>query len=137
MDNLTIAAASGMRSRMESLDCWPIIWPTPLPRASSATRSFTASTPPPIPTTRSTAVPSETLPTVEKQWTDFSQGIIQVTGNPFDIALDGDGFFAVQGKNGTLYTRAGNLKVLPSGVLATSDGSPVLAPRRRDHSASP
>src|SRR5208283_1397328 len=49
----------------------------------------------------------------------------QVTGNPLDIALDGKGFLAVSGPSGTLYTRAGNLKVLASGVLATSDSYPV------------
>jgi len=65
------------------------------------------------------------LPTIEKQWTDFSQGNIQVTGNPMDVALDGTGFLVVNGPGGTLYTRAGNLKVLPSGALATSDSYPV------------
>jgi flagellar basal body rod protein FlgG len=39
-----------------------------------------------------------------------------------DVALSGDGFFAVNGSNGPLYTRNGNLKVLPSGNLATADG---------------
>jgi flagellar basal body rod protein FlgG len=67
---------------------------------------------------------SSTLPVVEKQWTDFSPGTLQITGNPLDVALDGSGnaFFAVNGPNGTLYTRAGNLRVLPSGQLGTADG---------------
>ena len=121
MDNLTIAAASGLRSRMESLD----LLANNL--ANSATTGFkrdqefygvysSADSDDP-----SNGGPSSTLPTIEKQWTDFSQGTIQVTGNPLDIALDGNGFLAVNGPTGTLYTRAGNLKVLSSGALATSD----------------
>jgi flagellar basal body rod protein FlgG len=62
------------------------------------------------------------LPVVEKQWTDFSAGVLQTTGNPLDVALDGKGFFTVNGPQGLLYTRNGSLKVLPSGELATGDG---------------
>jgi len=126
MDNLTIAAASGMRSRMQSLD----LLANNL--ANSATTGFkrdleffgtysSADSNDPI-----NGGPSSTLPTVEKQWTDFSQGMIQVTGNPLDIALDGKGFLTVSGPKGTtLYTRAGSLKVLSSGALATSDSYPL------------
>jgi flagellar basal body rod protein FlgG len=66
-----------------------------------------------------------TLPVVERQWTDFSPGVLQTTGNPLDVAIPGKGFFAVNGPNGTLYTRNGSLRVLPSGDLASSDGYPV------------
>jgi flagellar basal-body rod protein FlgG len=66
-----------------------------------------------------------TLPVVERQWTDFSPGVLQTTGNPLDVALPGKGFFAIKGPNGTLYTRNGSLQVLPSGDLGSSDGYPV------------
>jgi flagellar basal body rod protein FlgG len=126
MDNLTIAAASGLRSRMESLD----LLANNL--ANTGTTGFkrdlefygtysSADSDDPV-----NGGPSSILPTIEKQWTDFSQGTIQVTGNPLDVALDGDGFLTVKGPNGTLYTRAGNLKVLASGALATSDSYPLL-----------
>jgi flagellar basal-body rod protein FlgF len=125
MDNLTIAAASGLRSRMESLD----LLANNL--ANTATTGFkrdlefygtysSADSDDPV-----NGGPSSTLPTIEKQWTDFSQGTIQVTGNPLDVALQGSGFLAVSGPQGALYTRAGNLKVLASGALATSDSYPV------------
>ncbi|TWT88225.1 Flagellar basal-body rod protein FlgG [Pseudobythopirellula maris] len=43
---------------------------------------------------------------------DHDQGAFQNTGNQLDFAIEGDGFFAVQGLNGqTLYTRAGNFNV--------------------------
>jgi len=63
-----------------------------------------------------------TLPTIEKQWTDFSPGILEATGNPLDLALSGKGFFAVNGPSGPLYTRNGNFRLLPSGELGTADG---------------
>ena len=125
MDNLTIAAASGLRSRIESLD----LLANNL--ANSSTTGFkrdlefygtysSSDSDDPL-----NGGPSSTLPTVEKQWTDFTQGTLQVTGNPMDVALEGDGFLAVKGPKGTLYTRAGNLKVLASGTLATSDSYPL------------
>jgi len=66
-----------------------------------------------------------TLPVIEKQWTDFSQGTLQVTGNPLDVAISGGGFLAVDGPSGPLYTRNGNLQILPSGQLASAEGYPL------------
>ncbi len=56
---------------------------------------------------------------------DYSQGDIKETGNPLDIALDGDGFFAVEGPSGEVYTRNGQFQVDNEGVLETLDGFPV------------
>ena len=72
--------------------------------------------------------PASALPTIQSQWTDFSQGDLQVTGNPMNVALSNSGFFVVKGPNGTLYTRNGSLQVLPSGALATADGYPLTTP---------
>lgn len=58
--------------------------------------------------------------------TDFSQGSLQQTGNPLDLALEGQGFFAVQSPTGTQYTRNGNFHVTRSGRLVTAEGYPVL-----------
>jgi flagellar hook-basal body protein len=41
--------------------------------------------------------------------TDFSQGQLQQTGNPLDLALHGKGFFRVQTPEGVRYTRNGSL----------------------------
>ena len=59
-------------------------------------------------------------------WTDFSQGILKHTGNPFDLGLDGEGFFCIQTPGGTRYTRNGSFAINGDGVLATKDGHPVL-----------
>jgi len=56
----------------------------------------------------------------------FSQGAIQATGGPLDAAIQGDGFFIVQGQQGaTEYTRGGNFQVNSSGTLETSTGEAV------------
>lgn len=55
-------------------------------------------------------------------YTDFAQGDLHRTGLPYDLALMGDGFFAVEGPEGELYTRGGNFLVDAEGVLTTPDG---------------
>jgi flagellar basal-body rod protein FlgF len=121
MDSLTIAAASGLQSRMESLD----LLANNL--ANSATAGYKRDQEFYGVFTSDDAdsggdAPATTLPTVQHQWTDFSPGVIQTTGNPLDVAISGSGFFSVDGPSGPLYTRNGSLKVLPSGALATANG---------------
>ena len=67
----------------------------------------------------------QTLPVIERRWTDFSQGTIRPTGNPLDLALTGKGFFSVEGPNGPLYTRQGAFRMSQAGVLVTGEGYPV------------
>jgi flagellar basal body rod protein FlgG len=61
-------------------------------------------------------------PVVQRHWTDFAQGSLTSTGNPTDLALSGRGFFAVNGPNGTLYTRNGGFQISPQGTLVTTEG---------------
>ncbi len=59
----------------------------------------------------------------------FAQGPIQQTGNPLDLAIEGNGFLAVSRREGeTAFTRAGALKVDAQGRLVTSDGLAVEPP---------
>lgn len=58
--------------------------------------------------------------------TDFSQGGMQTTGRPLDVAIDGEGFFKVQGNNEIFYTRSGHLMLDENGMLKTSEGFNVL-----------
>ncbi|WP_135210927.1 flagellar basal-body rod protein FlgF [Vitreimonas flagellata] len=59
---------------------------------------------------------------------NMQQGPIAMTGNPLDVAIEGEGFFMVQGPNGqTLYTRDGAFSLAGDGRLVTSDGYPVLS----------
>lgn len=58
---------------------------------------------------------------------DFSQGPMQSTGRDMDVAVQGEGWIAVQGPDGEeAYTRAGDLRVNANGILTNGSGHPVL-----------
>ena len=62
---------------------------------------------------------------------DFSQGSLRETGNTYDLALSGEGFFTIQftnkqGETSTKYTRDGSFTVNTDGYLVTKDGDFVL-----------
>lgn len=63
---------------------------------------------------------------IKGSYSDFSQGPMEVTGNPFDVAIEGKGFFVVQTPNGERYTRAGNFRLDDTGRLVTQSGLPVM-----------
>lgn len=56
---------------------------------------------------------------------DFAQGNLQRTGRELDLALFGDGFFAVEGPAGEVYTRDGSFHMTDSGVLVSEEGLPL------------
>ncbi|MBF0339166.1 MAG: flagellar basal-body rod protein FlgF [Nitrospirae bacterium] len=56
-------------------------------------------------------------------YTDHSSGAMISTGNPLDLAIDGPGFFALEGDK---YTRAGNFKLDSEGFITTAKGVRVL-----------
>ena len=57
---------------------------------------------------------------------DMRQGPVAMTGNPLDVAIEGDGFFIVEGPSGPLYTRDGAFSLTGEGRLVTSEGRAVL-----------
>ncbi len=59
-------------------------------------------------------------------YTQSTQGPVRRTGNPMDVAINGEGYFRVQTDRGERYTRAGNLTVDAQGRLVTPEGWPVL-----------
>ena len=68
-----------------------------------------------------------TFPFVDKTKTDFSEGYLKHTGNKFDFAISGKGFFMVKDANGEIkFTRNGNFTVNKDGFLATRNGQLVL-----------
>jgi flagellar basal-body rod protein FlgF len=80
--------------------------------------------------TASPAVPqgSTADPILQKEsvYVDYSSGPVNQSGNPLDLAIDGDGFFVVQTPDGQAYTRQGNFRLGADGTLVTSGGFPVL-----------
>jgi flagellar basal-body rod protein FlgF/flagellar basal-body rod protein FlgG len=56
-----------------------------------------------------------------------AQGALQQTGNPLDLAIEGQGFFAVETPSGLRYTRDGSFHRSQKGLLVTSADEPVLS----------
>lgn len=127
MDSIIAAAASGMRSRMETLD----ILANNIANAGTtgykadqesyglyfgdrAWEGYNEGRP-----------DAAEMPVLQHSWTNWSQGTLLPTGNAEDMALSSPGFFAVTGPNGALYTRDGHFKVSKTGVLQTQDGYSV------------
>jgi flagellar basal-body rod protein FlgF len=121
MDPLTAVAASGLSSRMESLEMLANNVANAATGGYKCDREFYSLYVAP----EADSSPTSTMPVIEKPWTDFSPGLLHSTGNPLDVALAGKGFFAVNGPSGPLYTRDGSFRLAKDGRLTTSDGYAV------------
>ncbi len=72
-------------------------------------------------------LPSRVYSMSERPQTDYQQGSVQSTGREMDMSIQGDGFLAVQGKDGREgYTRAGDLHITETGQLVTGTGLAVM-----------
>ena len=58
--------------------------------------------------------------------TEHTQGAFETTGNPLDMAISGNGYFAIQTENGVRYTRDGNFYKSANGQIQTVNGQMVL-----------
>lgn len=126
VDALLTAAASGLRSRLESLDMLSNNM------ANSGTAGFKADR-----GAYATYFSPEALqgpegslatvsPVVERRWTDHSQGTLFETGSPLDVALSGGGYFVVQRGQGRVYTRNGSFALATNGEITTKAGDRLL-----------
>lgn len=68
-------------------------------------------------------------PSFDQTKTLFHQGSIQETGNPLDLAVEGEGFFKILTPQGIRYTRAGNFSLNKDMVLTNAEGFPVMGRR--------
>jgi len=57
---------------------------------------------------------------------DLGAGALETTGNPLDLAINGEGYFAVDTADGRRYTRGGHFAVSTDGALVTGAGDAVL-----------
>jgi flagellar basal-body rod protein FlgF len=107
MDPLTATAASGMLSRSQTLDIL----------ANNIANSETAGYKADLESYNlyfgeeawqgyheGRAAGAE-MPVIEKNWTDFSQGSLTLTGNPTDVALSSNGLFVVRSERASLHTK--------------------------------
>jgi flagellar basal-body rod protein FlgG len=103
LDVLTNNLANGQTPGFKALD---------LVRASQAARP---------------AVPRSDIQTAfAEQFHNPTPGQLRPTGVPFDFALEGDGYFAVETKGGTAYTRNGHFRRHADGRLTDGADNPVL-----------
>jgi flagellar basal-body rod protein FlgF len=92
----------------------------------SVSRPFTEylSVPPAAASGPGTTIPI-TLSRSDGTVTDFRAGALRSTGNPLDLAIEGDGFFEVGAEGGALYTRDGSFRLDSRGRLVTQAGMPI------------
>jgi len=67
---------------------------------------------------------------IEATFIDFKQGKIESTGRPFDLAIKGEGFFALLTPQGIAFTRAGSFTLDSRGRLITQEGYFLLGTKR-------
>ncbi len=123
MDQIAVTAASGLHARLEALDLLANNLANSTTGGYKLDREFyslfTASD--------GASGASTKLPVIQKQWTDFSQGTLQATGNSLDLSLSGKGFFVANSPSGPLYTRNGSFQLSKTGTLTTTEGFTIGA----------
>ncbi|MBL1265154.1 flagellar basal-body rod protein FlgF [Candidatus Methylomicrobium oryzae] len=71
--------------------------------------------------------PTRVYAMTERPATDLSAGSLQTTGRELDVAIEGDGWLAVRTADGQeAYTRAGDLRITPEGLLQNGAGLQIL-----------
>lgn len=122
MDKMLYIAMSGAKQNMHALSI------TANNLANAKTTGFKAD----LANARAMQAFGEGLPTrvfsmTERSSQNFDSGARQATGRPLDLAIEGDGWFAVQGTDGSEgYTRNGQFHLTEEGALQTSKGELVL-----------
>jgi len=125
MDPIATMAASGLRSRMESLDLLANNIANTETGGYKVDREFYSLYRSAEASGTESFDPSQ-LPVIERNYTDFTQGIISATSNPLDFAIQGNGFFALNTPGGPAYTRNGVFRLSTAGTIINADGYNVL-----------
>ncbi len=122
MDKMLYIAMSGAKQNMHALSI------TANNLANAKTTGFKAD----LAQARTMQAFGEGMPTrvfamTERASQNFDSGAVITTNRPLDIAVQGDGFFAVQAADGSeAYSRNGNLRLTEQGALETNEGELVL-----------
>ena len=125
MDPLSAIAASGMRTSTESLDMLANNLANVSTAGYKSDREFFDLFSPGG--ANDPGVTGESsMPNIQKNWIDFSQGTLHQTDSELDFAVSGAGFFTVQGPSKPLYTRNGAFRLNANGEIVTAQGYQVL-----------
>ncbi|HVY17756.1 MAG TPA: flagellar hook-basal body complex protein [Rhodopila sp.] len=85
--------------------------------------------------------PQGSKPTIYPQdratWRETQPGTVTHTGNPYDLAITGDGYFSISTPNGVRLTRDGRFGLMPDGTIADSAGNALLGTDGRPIQLSP
>lgn len=125
MDPLTIAAAAGSRSRLESLELLANNIANSSTAGFKADREFYGlylSADAQQAASENYRPQPTDLPEIEHHWTDTSQGALTGTGNPLDLAIAGKGYFEILTTAGPRWTRNGAFRIGPGGKFETQSG---------------
>lgn len=136
MDPLTITAAAGMRSRLESLDLLANnLSNTSAPGFKADRERFSLYLAQESITAQEdgAGVAQPFTPVIQSHWTDTTQGELRSTGGSGDLALSGQGYFQMNGEDGPLFTRDGRFTVTKGGKIlsqagyefSSTDGKPI------------
>jgi flagellar basal body rod protein FlgG len=125
MDQISAIAASGFRARMESLDLLANNMANSSTSGYKGDGEFYSVYSSEASDADASGSPTA-LPMVQRQYTDFAQGLIENTNNPTDLAISGKGLFVVKGPTEPLYTRNGSFHVSPGGTVSTTEGYSLL-----------
>jgi len=122
MDRLIYTALSGMRS---SMDRQRVIASN---MANAQTLGFRAELLDQRPVTlKGESLEVRAMQQGEVRGALMKAGEVVETGQPLDIAIDGEALLAVQARDGSeAYTRRGDLSISPTGLLVTGEGHPVM-----------
>jgi flagellar basal-body rod protein FlgF len=120
------SAATAMRTALQNQDILAEnLAHAPVPGYRRQALSFEAYVAPSEPS--SSAAPAQALhgTKLAQSYTTFTPGDYQHTGNPLELAIQGDGFFVLNGPNGPLYTRNGQFQLDINGQLVSHNGYAV------------
>lgn len=72
-------------------------------------------------------IPTRAYAMTERPGIDFAPGAIETTGRDLDVAIEQDGWIAIQSTDGSeAYTRSGDMRISADGLLVTGAGHPVI-----------
>ncbi len=126
MDTTTSILASGLRARAESLDIVANnLANTGTPAFKSELERYSLYGSEEAAAANGGLEFTGLAPDLRKSWINFSQGLLEPTARPLDVALEGNAYFVTESPDGNLLTRNGSFQIGTDGQLRTREGFKV------------